>query len=158
MSSAEEDRTKESAAAISKVTTAAFPAEGLAPWMSHYDKKTEAVIVGVKTIADVSEELERQVWRVQHPKEEQPKKAEGDEPEMFDTTELEGAAYIFAFGLNRLASNMHNFAPSIEGMRTRQAIALAKANNPGVAALPDQPKKRSLWEKMTLQNRGADKQ
>lgn len=154
-SGAEDDRTKESAAAISKVTTAAFPALGLAPWMSHYDKKTQAMIVGVKTVADVGEELDRQVWMKAHPEAEKEAKAEDDDEveEMFDSSKVQGAAYIFAFGLNALARNMHNYAPSIDGMRTKQAIALAKANNPGVAAQPGDPKKRSLWDKITGKNK-----
>lgn len=150
--SAEEKRTEESATVLNKVATAAFPAEGLAPWMSHYDKRTEAMIVGIKTIADVGEELDRQVWMNEHPKEKAPPR-EDAEPETFDTSELKGAAYIFAYGLNRLASNMHNFAPSIDGIRTKQAIALARANNPGVAAQPGEPKKRSLFDKITGRNK-----
>lgn len=154
-SSAEDDRTKESATVLNKVATAAFPAEGLAPWMSHYDKKTQAMIVGVKTIADVGEELDRQVWMKEHPEAEKEAKTEGDEQveEMFDTSKTTGAAYIFAYGLNRLAANMHNYAPSIDGIRTKQAIALAKANNPGVAAQPGEAKKRSLWDKITGKNK-----
>lgn len=155
--SAEEDRTKESATVLNKVATAAYPAESLAPWMSHYDKRTEALIVGVKTIADVGEELDRQVWMKEHPDIMVPEaeKEPSTEEEVFDTSKLQGAAYIFAFGLNRLAANMHNYAPSIDGIRTKQAIALAKANNPGVAAMPDEPKKRSLWQQIT--RTGKDK-
>jgi hypothetical protein len=156
MSSAEDDRTKESATVLNKVATAAFPANGLAPWMSHYDKKMEAVIVGIKTIADVAEELERQVFLAGHPN--GAPKPEGEE-ELFDLSKQQGAAYIMGFGLNRLASNMHNFAPSIDGMRTRQAIALAKANNPGVMSQPGQgDQKRSIWDKLTGKGKEKDKQ
>jgi hypothetical protein len=155
MSSAEEDRTKESATVLNKVATAAYPAESLAPWMSHYDKRTEAVIVGVKTIADVAEELDRQIFMIKHP--EAPKEPVEGEELLFDTSKLRGGAYMMAFCLNRLAINMHNFAPSIDGMRTRQAIALAKANNPGVAAQPGEEKKRSMWEKMTGRGKEKDK-
>lgn len=154
--SAEDDRTKENATVLAKVSTAAFPAEGLAPWMSHYDKKTEAVIVGTKTIADIVEEVSRQEWILDHPDAKPPEKLEGEE--IFDTSDLTGADYMTAYCLNRLAINMHNFAPSIDGMRTRQAIALAKANNPGMATQPGEEKKRSLWEKITFQGRGKEKQ
>jgi hypothetical protein len=149
--SAEEDRTKESATVLAKVSTAAFPAESLAPWMSHYDKKTQAVIVGVKTIADLVEEEARQEWMIRNPDAEKPPETDTPEERIFDTTKLSGADYMTAFALNRLAANMHNFAPSVDGMRTKQAIALAKANNPGVAAQPDAPQKKSLWQKLTLQ-------
>jgi hypothetical protein len=149
--SAEDDRTKETATVLNKVATAAYPAEGLAPWMSHYDKKTEAAIVGMKTIADIGEELDRQIWNRDHP--DEPKdKLNGDGPleeeEMFDTSRLTGAGYMFAFCCNALARNIHNYAPSVDGIRTKQAIALAKANNPGMATNAEE-KKKSLWQKLT---------
>jgi hypothetical protein len=146
--SAEDDRTKESATVLNKVATAAYPALKLAPWMSHYDKRTQAVIVGTKTIADIVEEVDRQEWMFKHPEEEAPAKQEDGEEELFDTSKLSGAAYMTAFCLNSLASNMHNFAPSIDGMRTKQAIALAKANNPGMATATEE-KKKSLWQRLT---------
>lgn len=156
--SAEEDRTKESATVLAKVSTAAFPAESLAPWMSHYDKKTQAVIVGTKTIADIAEELDRQEFMYLHPEENGKKEAaqESEDGEMFDTSKLSGGAYMMAFCLNRLAINMHNFAPSVDGIRTRQAIALAKANNPGVAAQPNEKKKRSLFDKILGKNKAQE--
>jgi len=147
MSSAEEARTKETATVLNKVATAAFPAEGLAPWMSDYNKQTNSVVVITKTIAAIAEELDRQVWMKEHPDEPVPEGEEAEE-QIFDLSKLKGAAFMYGFGLNALASNIHNYAPSIDGKRTRQAIALAKANNPGVfSAQPDQ-KKRSLFDKI----------
>lgn len=141
----EEKRNEENASVLAKVSTAAFPVESLAPWMSDYDKKMEALIVGIRTVADVAEELDRQVWLLERGNKPKPKTGEED---IFDPSELHGAAYIFAFGLNRLALNMHNHAPSIDGKRTRQAIALARANNPGIAGLPGEEKKQTAWEKI----------
>lgn len=162
MSAAEEDRTKEAATVLNKVATAAYPAVGLAPWMSHYDKKTEAAIVLIKTIADGAEELDRQVWMMEHPDVEPAlaeKKEDEEEPEeeIFDISRQSGGAYMFGYCLNRLASNIHNYAPSIDGIRTKQAIALAKANNPGVASQPEQ-QKRSLFEKITGRGKEKEKQ
>ena len=184
--SAEEDRIKENATTLAKVTTAVFPAHSLAPWMSHYDKRTEAVIVMAKTIGDVAEELERQKWLKNHPDEEtypgldgkaekaiaeleklgwnadadkkqmlvllktQLAKKQDDEEleeELFDLEKLNGADYMFAFCLNSMAKNMHNHAPSIDGIRTKQGIAMAKASNPGMSVQPDQPKK-SLFQRI----------
>lgn len=166
MSAAEEDRTKEAATVLNKVATAAYPAVGLAPWMSHYDKKTEAAIVLIKTIADGAEELDRQVWMLDHPevtlppeesKETEKDGEETEDEEIFDISRQSGGAYMFGYCLNRLASNIHNYAPSIDGIRTKQAIALAKANNPGVASQPEQ-QKRSLFEKITGRGKEKEKQ
>ena len=155
--SAEDDRTKESATVLNKVATAAFPATGLAPWMSQYNKQTEAVIVGVKTVGDISKEIDRRQWMSNHPKQKPPESdADPDEP-AFDASKARGGSGMVAFCLNRLASNMHNYAPSVDGMRTRQAIALAKANNPGVATQPGAPEKRSLWQKLTMQGKDKEK-
>lgn len=155
--SAEEDRTKETATVLNKVATAAFPAVGLAPWMSEYDKRTEAVIVGTKTLADISEEIDRRQWLSKNgnAKDKPESKADPDEP-FFDVSLARGGSGMVAFCLNRLSANMHNYAPSIEGKRTRQAIALARANNPGVASLPAEGQKRSLFEKIT--GRGKEKE
>ena len=155
--SSEDERTKENATVLAKVSTAAFPAVSLAPWMSHYDKRTEAVIVGTKTIADIVEEVSRQDWIIKNPSKKAPE-APQDGEDLFDTSQLRGADYMTAFCLNRLAINMHNYAPSIDGMRTRQAIALAKANNPGMATQPGEEKKRSMFEKLTFRGKEKDKQ
>lgn len=156
--SAEDDRTKESATVLNKVATAAFPAVGLAPWMSEYDKRTEAVIVGTMTIADISHEVERRAYMTKHPNEKVEDADLDESAPGYDEAKARGGAGMIAFCLNRLASNMHNYAPSIGGIRTRQGIAFAKANNPGLATAPNEEKKRTLWQKMTFQNRGKQEQ
>lgn len=143
--SAEDERTKESATALTKIVTSAYPEVNLAPWMSHYDKRTEAVIVGIRTIGDIAEEVDRRQWMTRNPsKKAAPSLADPDAPG-FDASQARGGSGMVAFCLNRLASNMHNFAPSIDGMRTRQGIAWAKANNPGMAT-PTDEKKKSGWK------------
>ena len=152
--SAEDDRTKESATALNKIVTSAYPEIGLAPWMSHYDKRTEAVIVGVHTIGDIAEEIDRRQWISKNPaKKAPPSVADPDEPG-YDASQARGGSGMVAFCLNRLASNMHNFAPSIDGIRTRQGIAWAKANNPGMATTPGDEKKKSWAEKLHLPGSG----
>lgn len=193
--SAENQRTAEIATVMSKVATAAYPAVGLAPWMSDYDKRTEAAIVLIKTIADGAEELDRQVWMLSHPdqvasglpiaemmlldkiavlekggaaKEQleslkaeldrvrqiRAPKEEDEEEELFDLSKQSGGAYMFGFCLNQLAKNMHNYAPSIDGKRTKQAINLGKATNPGIATQPGEERKKSWAEKLHLPGTG----
>ena len=49
-------------AATMHVVRAAFPESHLAPWMSVHDKQTIAVLAGLYTVADMSEELDKRKW------------------------------------------------------------------------------------------------
>lgn len=174
MSSENPDELKEKATVLNHVAVAAFPEQHLAPWMSIHDKRTAALIVALKTTADIGIELDRRVWLDAHPNEPLPPdledkptsqdstpprspapegpgddEDEDEEPE-FSNDRVRGAAGMFGYCLKTLATHTHDIAPSVGGLGRRQAMALGMAQKSGVAV---EPKPRSLWDKITGKNK-----
>ena len=59
----------EKSTVLKHVANAAFPEVHLAPWMGLMDRRGAAVVVALRTTADISEELDRRVWLDAHPEE-----------------------------------------------------------------------------------------
>lgn len=153
MSKESTEEIKEKATVLSHVANAVLPAVNLAPWMSIGDKKDIYVRAGLKTIADIGEEIERQAWMLENPDKPKPERAsEDDEEELpeFDPAKMSGAVYIMGYSISRMGQNIHNFSPSIGGLRTRQAIGYGSALKSGIAV---EPKKRSLLDKIMGKNK-----
>jgi hypothetical protein len=105
------------------------------------------------------------LWLEKHPGEQLPsilvrgngRKTEDAEEEgepEFDANIVRGGPAMLAFCANALAQNIHDFAPSIDGLRTRQAIGLGGAVKSNITIQP--PEKRSLWQK--IRGKGGESQ
>jgi len=79
---------------------------------------------------------------------------EEEEEELFQVERVRGASGMFGYCLRTLASNIHDLAPSIQGIGRRQALSLGMAQKSGVAI---EPKPRTLFEKMTFRGKDREK-
>jgi hypothetical protein len=146
------DETREKATVLTHLARASFPADNLAPWMSILKERQAVVLAGMKTIGKIGKELDRRAWLDKHPGEELPEEEAEEEPE-FLPERVRGPSGMFGFCVETLAQDIHNVAPSINGIGRKQAIGLGQAQKSGVAV---EPQKRTLWEKMT--GKGKDKE
>ena len=72
----------------------------------------------------------------------------------FDSERVRGGGGMYGYCLAKLAMHTHNLAPSIGGLGRKQAMSLGMAQKSGVAV---EPKKRSLWQKVTGQGKDEEK-
>ena len=147
MSEESDDEKAEKSALLDRIGKFIMPEGGLAPWGSIHKGDRLAALVRLQTTADVDKELRRQIWNLHHP--EMPVEREKeDEPEVvvYDASNLSGADAVVAYGLNKFASNMHNYAPSEGGLRVNQTLKLGQAQRTGIASEPKGP---TLWQKIT---------
>ena len=153
MSEESDDEKAEKASLLDRGGKFLMPEAGLAPWGSFHKEQRLLVVIKLNTTAQIQKELRRQVWNLHHPA--QPlQRAEGDEPDPdiapFDETEFRGADSVVAYGLNMLATNIHNYAPSEKGLRVEQILKVLQAQKTGIAS---EPKKKTLWQKITGKNK-----
>lgn len=79
---------------------------------------------------------------------------EEEEP-IFRTDRVRGASGMVGFVLRSFADNIHDIAPSVNGLARRQAMSLGMAHGEaGVAVLPKGG--RSIWQRITLRGRDKD--
>jgi len=149
---------KERAAAISHVTTAAFPIEHLAPWMSILNDRKAGVLAGLKSLARIGEELDRRAWTDANPGEPLPEALKDErqpDPE-WEWTKARGAMAMYGYCLRTLAEEQHDISPSIGGLGRKQAILIGTAQKTGMNASALEPPSRSTWEKIRGKNRPSE--
>lgn len=162
MSEDQQRRTDEQATVLKHAVTSAFPKSGLAPWMSILKEKQLAVVIALRTEADIAMELDRQAWMEANPEKPLPEEMKETDPipaeeRLFDRGKVTGAAYMFGYCMERLAWNTHNMAPSLNGIGRVQALGFAKASAPvAVSTTPKPAQGRSLFERIT--GRGKEKE
>lgn len=147
MSDESNEETKEKATVLSHLAVVSFPAEHLAPWMSILRRPEIAAQIYMRTAQDAVEMLGREQWRLDHPK-------EADPEDEFDPEVADGAAWAFAYCAGKLASHIHDLAPSEGGIGRRQAMTLGMAQKSGVAV---EPIKRTFWQKITGRGKEQEK-
>lgn len=148
MSEENDEEKAEKAALLDRIGKFLMPEGGLPPWGSIHKVERLAAIVRLRTTSDIDAELRRQIWNLKHPEDqrERPEELENDEAvAVYDETALSGADAVVAYGLNRFATNMHNYAPSEQGLRVNQALKLGQAQKTG---LNTEPKKPTLWQRI----------
>jgi hypothetical protein len=151
MSQETQEQLLEKAAALDRIGKALLPADKLSPWMGWYPKMAMlATVIFAKTTHEVAMELERQSWRLI--KKRKFVRAPSADSDVFDTTELVGAAYMLGFCCNCLAKNVHNYLPSFQGLRARQAMSLGQAQKTGVST---EPKKPGLFDRIFRRGKQA---
>jgi hypothetical protein len=160
MSMAEEEE-KEKAAAVVHVTNAAFPQDHLAPWMGQLKDRQVFGLAVLKAIGINSERIDRHAWKDMHPKEKMPdgmKKAEEADAKLEDDFDVDmnarGAAANYGQNIITFVQCVHDYSPSADGIRTRQAIAIAAAVKSGMSptALQAQEPKKAHWWSGTPKN------
>jgi hypothetical protein len=152
MSQQDDGTNPEKATVLRHNALALFPADHLAPWMSDHKEKQAGLVAMSKAMGKMGIELDRRVWLDEHPGKPLP---EGLQDEEFAPDRVRGGAGMLGFCLVTLAQEFHDIAPSIDGKGRRQAMGISVAH--GTAAVAQEPKKRSIFEKLTGKNKEADK-
>ena len=153
-----DEEEKEKAAAVSHVTTAAFPAVHLAPWMGVHDNRKAWAVAGLRAVARIGSELDRRAWKDSNPGKELPEKMKDErepDPEWV-WTEARGAVAMYGYGLRVLAEEMHDISPSVGGLGRKQAILIATAQKTGLNAAALEPQKRSIADRIRGKNKPSE--
>ena len=148
--------------AVERAAKSAFPDQHLAPWMSVHIFKIMVSVAMMRTIARVAEKADRNRFRDEHPDEPLPEQMQDGEAkdarmeEEFDVdVHARGAAAAYAYGVNALAQELHDMAPSVGGLGRRQALAgwIGGANRSGTAPIAEfEPsQKKHFWSRQPKQ-------
>lgn len=129
----EDEDEVEKGKAVTRATTAVLPESHLAPWMSDLPNMKLAIVEAkMSVLSRVAEKADKNKWRDEHPNKPLPKQFEAGEEkdermaEEFDVdVHARGAAAAYAYGVGALVQEIHDRLPSVKGLRTKQAIAIA---------------------------------